>query len=257
VASLILAKSKALHDVVVEVGVPESKVVIDYNGIDQDLFCPVDRVEACRKLSIDPAVRRILFVGNLVPVKDVATLIRAFALLVAEETAKHAIYTKGEVGRATHELIIIGSGPEEPHLRKLAFDLGLIVASDTHTPTLSHTHTLSFFGRLPRKGVSKWMQACDLLCLPSLNEGVPNVVLEALASGLPVVASRTGGIPEIHRGEQVGALVDPGDVKGVSSALEDVLVRARDPGALRESVSSFTWRQNGEAVLEAFASAGL
>jgi len=98
---------------------------IDYNGVDQELFCPADRAEACDALGLDPAIKRILFVGNLVPVKDVATLIRAFALLVKEGTTKHAKYTKGErgTGMSVYELVIIGSGPEEPRLRQLAADL--------------------------------------------------------------------------------------------------------------------------------------
>ena len=224
---------------------------IDYNGVDQELFCPADHVEACRKLGIDPAVRRILFVGNLVPVKDVATLIRAFALLVGEGTTKHAKYTKRGEGGAIYELVIVGSGSEEPRLRKLASDHGLIVASDTHTPTHPHTHTLSLPGRLPRKEVSQWMQACDIFCLPSLNEGVPNVVLEALACGTPVVASQVGGIAEVHPGSQAGALVEPGDVSGFATALGDALGREWDSEALRASVESFTWDENARKVMEA------
>ena len=263
-AKLIFAKSQALKDAVVEAGVADEKVVIDYNGVDQALFRPVDREQVCGELGIDPAMKRILFVGNLVPVKDVGTLIKAYALLrktqgprlkaqgSSEDAAQREAHLELEpcslsLGTSPLELAIIGSGPEEPRLRKLASDLGLLVPSDLRLPTSD----FRLLGRLPRKQVSQWMQACDTVCLPSLNEGVPNVVLEALASGTPVVASRVGGIPEVHPGTDAGALVEAGDVTALSAALRDVLDREWSPRRLRGQVESFTWDANARRVMDA------
>ena len=267
---------------------------IDYNGVDQELFRPADRAEACDALGIDPAVRRILFVGNLVPVKDVATLIRAFAELrgrveggkLKAEVRESKRGAGGSVSSSQRcrfaaalraaclpsvgspfiphpslQLVIIGSGPEESRLRQLAVELGLAVANDASSSQLSafslHPSSVLFPGRLPRKQVSQWMQACDTFCLASLNEGVPNVVLEALACGTPVVASRVGGIAEVHPGDEAGALVEAGDVTALSGALRDTLDREWNPERLRAHVDMFTWEENAKNVLAAVRECGL
>jgi len=234
-AKLILAKSKALGDAVTSDQRPATSdqrppVHLDYNGVDQSLFHPGDRTEACRQLGLDPQAKRILFVGNLVPVKDVATLIRAFGSLTSDQRP----------ATSDLQLCIIGSGPEDARLRHLASDLRL-PASD-----------LLFLGSQSREQVVRWMRACDLLCLPSLNEGVPNVVLEALASGRPVVASRVGGTPEIHPGEQGGALFDVGNVQELARCLQRVLTIEWDSATLQSLVSEFTWDRNAEKVMSAF-----
>jgi len=143
------------------------------------------------------------------------------------------------------QLIIIGAGPEETSLRRLANDLGH-PTSDIRHPTSD----LLFASRQPRETVALWMQACDCLCLPSLNEGVPNVILEAMACGLPVVASRVGGIPEIHSGASCGELFKASDVPDLSRSLGIVLAKEWDSDKIREQVKHFTWRHNAESVLD-------
>jgi glycosyltransferase involved in cell wall biosynthesis len=101
------------------------------------------------------------------------------------------------------------------------------------------------------------MRACDVLCLPSLNEGVPNVVLEGLASGTPVVASRVGGIPEVHAGDPVGALFESGSVTELAMALQRVLASPWDSAKLRLTVSAYTWAHNAQIIKEALVQAGL
>lgn len=103
-------------------------------------------------------------------------------------------------------------------------------------------------GARPHDELPLWMNACDVLCLPSLNEGLPNVVLEAMACGLPVVASCVGGVPEVVREGVNGLLVPPSDI----SALADTLRRALATKWAREpvcaSVSQFDWDMNAVAL---------
>ena len=150
---VVFAKSKALQSRLAAEGIES---VIDYNGIDREKFRPFDRAEACQRLDLDPKRRRVLYVGNLLPVKGPTVLARAAGQL------------------QDVEVVFVGSGPEK-------ITAGRCV------------------GARPHDEIPLWMNASDVLCLPSLNEGLPNVALEAMACGLPVVASRVGGMPEIMR----------------------------------------------------------
>ncbi|MCD6322020.1 MAG: glycosyltransferase, partial [Clostridiales bacterium] len=80
-----------------------------------------------------------------------------------------------------------------------------------------------FIGSRPHVEIPDWLNASDLLCLPSLDEGHPNIVLEALACGIPVVASRVGGIPEIIKSAEEGLLVAPKDSLSISNAILNII----------------------------------
>jgi glycosyltransferase involved in cell wall biosynthesis len=99
-------------------------------------------------------------------------------------------------------------------------------------------------GEQPPEEIARWMNAADVLCLPSRSEGMPNVVLEAGASGLPVVATRVGGIPEILAEDAAGYLVPPADPAALAGALERALARAWDPRAVRAAMQPLSWAEN-------------
>src|SRR3546814_1866729 len=88
-----------------------------------------------------------------------------------------------------------------------------------------------------------WMQAADLLCLPSHSEGVPNVVLEAMSCGLPVVATRVGGIPEVLP-DLAGIMVPPRDVPALAAALAESMSRDWSTAAITGHAGRFTWNDN-------------
>jgi glycosyltransferase involved in cell wall biosynthesis len=94
------------------------------------------------------------------------------------------------------------------------------------------------------------MQAADLLCLPSRNEGVPNVILEAFACGLPVVASRVGGIPEVHSGNAMGRLFESGKHAELCTALREVLLTPPDRQAIHRHALQFSWERAAGSYLE-------
>jgi glycosyltransferase involved in cell wall biosynthesis len=202
---VVFAKSRALQTRLAAEGIES---VIHYNGIDRTRFHPLDRSEVCRKLGLDVRRRRVLYVGNLVPVKGPTVLARAAQQL--PET----------------DVIFIGSGTEKMCAGRCV-------------------------GARPHDEIPLWMNACDVLCLPSLSEGMPNVVLEAMACGLPVVASRVGGVPEVVREGVNGLLTPAGDSASLAAALRQALKLRWDVVAIRESVAAFDWGRNAAEMVGA------
>jgi glycosyltransferase involved in cell wall biosynthesis len=163
---------------------PKLSYTVVSNGVDLALFHPG---EAAPRAS---GRLRCLAVARLIERKGLGDLIRALALLE----------------RDRFELEIVGGGPDERVLRDLAAQLG--VAQEVH-----------FLGPLDRSQVAQRYRAADLFTLPSSAEAFGNVFAEALASGLPIVGSSIGGIPDLVEHGTNGFLVKPGDLDGLAGAI--------------------------------------
>lgn len=217
----IIAVSGDLKVRLVSEGIDEGKVHVIYNGIDRDIFHPVASFSARTKLGLSEHVKIVLYAGNLEPVKAVGLLIEAMSRL----------------GKYDAELHILGSGPEYRRLVRLTGSAGL-------------EGRVIFHGSVEHTRMGMWFNACDLFCLPSLDEGTPNVILEALACRTPVVATDTGGIPEILSSES-GILFRRGDVDGLAGALNRGLAREWDVEKITCPAGS--WGDNAREVGELFA----
>lgn len=143
-----------------------------------------------------PQGKRILFVGRLAAVKGVPLLVKAFAAL--HQRHPDAVLT------------LVGDGPERGRIEALAAELGCAAA-------------LRFTGYLSQQEVAQELDRADIFALPSFAEGVPVVLMEAMASRLPVLATRIAGIPELVRDGVNGLLVPPGDSEALSEALDRLL----------------------------------
>lgn len=186
-------------------------------GFDPALFVPGERATARRALGVAADIRLVVFVGHLVPIKNLPVLVEAWRLALQQ----------GRV-QAGDALVVIGEGGERAALQCAVEQAGLQAQ-------------VRFTGALAQAQVAQWLSAADALCLPSQNEGMPNVVVEALAMGLPVVASRVGGIPELVRDGINGRLVPAGDAPSLAHALADTLARDWPRESVRESVAHLTW----------------
>jgi glycosyltransferase involved in cell wall biosynthesis len=199
----VWAVSQDLANHVIQFGAKPERVKLIYDGVDTSRFHPGSQAEARARLGLDPTKKIILFVGNLVPVKAIDRL-----LLATEQLATR---------RSDLHVAILGQGDLQPKLESL-------------TATLQCRSMITFYGSKPQETLPDWYRAADVFALPSDSEGVPNVLLEASACGLPYVASHVGGIHEIaDRGH--GTLVPVGDVTALAAALEQVLNTAR-PAAI-------------------------
>jgi glycosyltransferase involved in cell wall biosynthesis len=197
---------------------PRSRLVhIPCAGFDPNVFSPRDRAELRRELATPVDTRLLVFVGQLVPIKAVDNLVEAFRRLLAKGAGQ---------GRA--RLVIIGEGKCGPELERQVAAAGI------------GEHVV-FAGALPQATVARWIAAADILCLPSHNEGTPNVIVEALASGVPVVASRVGGIPELIPSDANGVLVPPANPEALAAALSTALEREWNKDDVRRTVEHLTW----------------
>lgn len=175
--------------------VPKTKIAVAPNGIDIGRFRnPAAGIETRRELGIPPSAPVIGAIGRLTEIKRHDLLIRAFARLKLRSTDAR--------------LMLVGDGPERSELGQLAAELA--------PPGCVH-----FVGY--QSTPERFLQAMDVLAMSSRSEGMPLAVLEAWAAGVPVVASRVGGIPELIADERTGLLTEFGDIEGLADALERLL----------------------------------
>src|SRR5437867_7179231 len=201
---LVFARSQSLVERLIQLGCPPEKLRINRTGIPLNEFPFVDRQPPAN------GKWRIVQACRLIPKKGVATSLRAFAIF------------KKDNPRA--EFLIAGKGPLQPELEMLAAGLGIF--KDVH-----------FVGFLSQPKLQQLYASSHLFLHPSEispnqdQEGVPNSVLEAMATGLPVAATRHGGIPEAVDHGRTGFLVAEEDHAGLANAMQEI---TRSPGLLRE-----------------------
>ena len=196
-AAFVSTVSEDLRIKAIALGADPAHTRTKLNGCDTTVFYPLDRREARHALNIDPDAKVIVYVGRLDLRKGLMELIDA----VAQLTPQHP------------DLLcyIVGDGPDKP---------ALLEAIASHNAA----SRIVIAPSCPTAQVALWMAAADLITLPSYNEGCPNVVVEAIATGRPVVATNVGGIPELVD-NSCGRLVPPEDTPALARALDEVLTQ--------------------------------
>lgn len=223
-AQAVVAVSPSLAQAARELGAPAERLHLVPNGVDQDLFRPADPQAARRELGLPLAGPLLVYVGWLVPVKGPEKALQALAL------------TPGA------HLAVVGDGPLRPALMALARELGI-------------GERVTWAGGQPHARVARYLAAADALVLPSLSEGEPNAVLEALSCGRPVAASAVGGVPGLVAEGLQGALAPPGDAPALAAAFCRVLERAWRPEELASSVGDRSWPASAAALLQVLTQA--
>lgn len=192
-------------------GCPKCDVEVIYNFIDPRVY-DRQRYPPVLRGAVDGARPVLIHVSNFRPVKRVRDIIRIFARVRAEIPSV---------------LVMVGDGPDRAHAEDEAHQLG--VEAD-----------VSFLGKL--ESVAPLLAAADLFLLPSQTESFGLSALEALASGVPVVASRVGGLPEVIRDGETGALCPVGDVDAMAQAAIGIL-RDRDRWAAMSTLAALDARE--------------
>lgn len=228
-AAAVVGRSRALTRELSAAGVPDARLHAIYNGVDDSLYRPADRQAARTELGLPAEGRLILYIGNFFPIKNPLLAVTAHSELL-------------KTGDVDARLVMLGDGP-------------LLDAARREAGRLGNAARVQLMGRQPPERVARYLQAADLLCVPSHNEGVPNVVLEAFACGRPVVATRVGGIPEVLGEEFLGRLVEPASVGAMVWGLADVLRRPSDSERIAGHASAFSWERTAQAHFELLRSA--
>jgi glycosyltransferase involved in cell wall biosynthesis len=225
VASLdaVVAVSRKMADAAEALAGPRRPVEVVPNGADRNVFFPRAVEEARARLDLPRDERIVSYVGKLVPRKGVDTLIEAMGILAERDVPAPL-------------LVVAGIGELRESMEARAAELGI-------------SGRIRFLGKIPHEDVPLAMAAGDVFVLPSLSEGLPTVVCEAMSCGRPVVATAVDGTPEIVRDGETGFLVPPRDPEALAGALARVL----DDPALAARMSyradviaaeRYTWEAN-------------
>lgn len=228
VAGASIGVSQALVERMQALGIRSARQQTLRNGVDLERFQPApDRAALRRRLGIEGVEGEplLLSVGNLLPLKGHDLVIQALALL------------RGQGLEA--RLCVIGAGPQRAELEALATRLGL-------------AECVRFPGALPQQDLASWYAAADMLVLASEREGWPNVLLEAMACGTPVVATAVGGIPEIVEAPATGRLVPERTPQALAEAVASLHRSPASRKAVRAHAQRFGWQATTEGQLALF-----
>jgi len=216
-ADAVMPVSRSLQRAIEDYGIKARFEVVP-NAVDTDLFRPGDRDGK------GGSSKRLLFVGLLDPShkKGVPHLLQALAILRER--------------RDDWQLDIVGDGPARTEYQRAAAELGI-------------GEKVTFQGLKSKPGVAQYMRQADVFVLPSLWENLPCVLIEAMASGLPIVSTLTGGIPEMIDGE-TGILVPPGDAAELAAALERMMgsLDEYDSGLIVEKARQYSHQSVGGRI---------
>ena len=212
-AAAVIAVSEALKERMVDLGIDPDRIFVLRNGVDLDAFQLKETPNLRSEAEGTPI---LLSVGNLVAGKGHDLAIRALTLLDGAE------------------LRIVGEGPLRASLEALA-------------QSLSVEQRVRFLGRVPHERLPEVYGAADALILASAREGWPNVLLEAMACGTPVVATKVGGIPEIVKAEAAGVLVEERSPEAIASAVQGLLATPPTRAATRAYAEQFGWQETVDA----------
>lgn len=223
-ASALIGVSAALVERMGALGMPANRLHMLRNGVDLALFRPLQQADARRELGVQgwPV---LLSVGNLVPLKGHALCIDALVALADQWPDA--------------QLLIVGRGPEEQALRRHAEERGVAAR-------------VRLVGAVEQATLPRWYSAADVLLLASSREGWPNVLLEAMACGTPVVATRVGGVPEVVQGLVAGRLAERRDGQALADAVRALVQQGVDRAAVRRYAEGFDWQDTSARQADMF-----
>jgi teichuronic acid biosynthesis glycosyltransferase TuaC len=223
-ADHVTAVSPALGELICELGASPDRVSAAVNGIDLGKFMPD---------------------GPRMELPNLGTQANGYLLCVARLSLEKGLHVLVEslgalkrLGGLDFHTVLVGDGPQRSSLEQRVAALGL-------------SKEIVFAGEADHRDIPRWLRGARALCLPSFREGTPNVVLEALACGVPVISTNVGGTPLVINAAN-GLLVEPDDASGLAHALQSVMHGQWDRKQIRASVEHLSWRSEAQRHVELF-----
>lgn len=218
-ATAVITVSQALKEKLVALGAERERIHVLRNGVDLVHFHPEGRDALRSELSFRGPT--LLSVGNLLAFKGHGCVIEALSLM------------------PECELVIAGDGPDRPAFEALARKCGV-------------SSRVRFVGLLDQQDLRRYYCAADALILASSREGWPNVLLEAMACGTPVIATNVGGVPEIVTSADAGVVVKERSAPALARAVRELFARPRERAATRRFAEQFGWDATTRGQLQLF-----
>lgn len=228
-AAQLIAVSEEIKQDFIELGATPDKIHVIPNGIDTATFYPLPKLEARQQIGLHPELKLLVCVGRLDHNKSQWLILDALCKIGRERLQQQKI-----------RLALIGEGEDRRKLEETSRQLRL-------------DDIVRFVGQLAPEKICLWNNAADVKVLASIREGSPNVVLEALACGTPVVASNAGTNPDIIESGKNGFLFPSGDSGALKNQLLTALETHWDKAAIAGSDSLRNWDSvaaEAESVLE-------
>ena len=226
--------SESLRQHAIALGVDPGKIRVVANGVDTDKFYPMDRLEARRRLGIAADAKVLISVGALVERKGFHRVIDVLPELIETNPNLHYLIIGG----------VSAEGDMRAELEQQVQRMGLA----------SHVH---FLGTMPPMELKWPLSAADLFVLATSNEGWANVFLEAMACGLPVIATDVGGNAEVVCRSELGTIVPYNDQPALRDALQAALLQTWDRKRIRAYAEDNTWDARIAELTEEFTALAL
>lgn len=228
-ANKIFAVSSSLKQEALHVGVPDDKVVVIGNGVDSQKFYPFDKHKARQKLSLQSADKVMITVGGLVERKGFHRVIELMPRLLKKYPS-------------LHYLIIGGSSAEGDWSHKLK-----VMVKD-----LKLEQQVTFLGVIAPEEIKNSLSAADIFVLATRNEGWANVILEAMACGLPVIATDVGGNAEVVKNNDIGTIVPFGEADKLEQAIDHALQKNWSKETIIHYANDNSWDNRVSMLIKEF-----
>ena len=215
----LITVCEALKTAMVEIGVSDERIVALRNGVDLNVFQPVDRVVQRARLGLTGFT--LLSVGQLVVHKGQSLIIEALPLL------------------PDVRLLLAGTGPDRAALEAQARQLGV-------------QERVTFLGAVPHAELRNYYGAADALVLASSREGWANVLLESMACGTPVIASKVWGTPEVVQSRDAGLLLEQRTARDIAAAVKTLQTLPPERADTRRYAERFSWGETTKGQLRLF-----
>jgi teichuronic acid biosynthesis glycosyltransferase TuaC len=206
----------------INVGIPENKLFYIANGYDYKKYFPIPALVARNNLGIDTEKKVILHISRLSEEKGQKYLIEALGSIIKK--------------RSEVMCYIGGTGPLKDTLQ-------------AQINAINCSKNIKMIGFVPDDGMVMWMNAADFFVLPSLGEGNPTVMFEAMGCGKPFVGTKVGGVPVIITSDAYGLLVNPADPKDLEEKILMALDRKWDREVILTYATQFTWENISKEII--------